>query len=99
MVNAISVHILEMYKSSDGRIEENNNMAKKQDGEEDDDENENDELEIIKEENRNEYDLQLSLAELIGILFKTHKDFGGNLLQELFGSVLPAALNSPEKQK
>lgn len=24
VVNAISVHILEMYKSSDGRIEENN---------------------------------------------------------------------------
>lgn len=69
-------------------------MAKKQDDEDDDEDDGGDELEIIKEENKNEYDLQLSLAELIGILFKTHKDFGANLLQELFTTVLPEALES-----
>jgi hypothetical protein len=60
---------------------------------------EKDELEIIKEENKNEYDLQLSLAEIIGIIFKTHRDRAGNLVTELFTNVLPPALNSDEKQK
>ncbi len=47
-------------------------MAKNEDKEDEDDEIDQDELEVIKEENKNEYDLQLSIAEIIGIIFKTH---------------------------
>lgn len=71
----------------------------KQEVEDEDDKLEQDDLEIIKEENRNEYDLQLSLAEMIGIIFKTHKEFSRNLLTELFNNILPEALSSEEKEK
>jgi hypothetical protein len=98
-LDSLSKHIMEMYGKSDERILENNNMAKNQDVEDEDDQLETDELEIIKEENKNEYDLQLSFAELIGVLFKTHKDLAMNLLNELFTNVLPPALLSEEKQK
>jgi hypothetical protein len=68
-----------MYNNSDVRIKENNDMVKK--GEDDDEEDEIEEdMELIKEENRNEYDLQLSIAELMGIVFKTHKELSANLI-------------------
>lgn len=98
-VDSLSVHILDLYNKSDNRITENNNMVKNEGGEDEDDNLGEDDLEVIKEENKNEYDLQLSLAELIGILFKTHKDYGAKLLNELFTNVLPNALGSDQKQK
>jgi hypothetical protein len=53
-------------------------MVKK---DEDDEEEEIEEdLELVKEENKSEYDLQLSIAEIIGIIFKTHKHLTVNLL-------------------
>lgn len=74
-------------------------MAKNVDGEDEDDELDQDDLEVIKEENKSEYDLQLSIAEIFGILFKTHGTSCGNLLNELFTIILPAAFNSEEKSK
>ena len=71
-----------MYKKSDERIKENNDMVKK---DEDDDEDEVEEdKELVKEENKSEFDLQLSIAEIFGIFFKTHKNICGNLIQNLF---------------
>ena len=35
---------------------------------------------MIKEENNNEFDLQFATAELMGILFKTHTEYVGNLV-------------------
>lgn len=75
-------------------------MIKKDDGTaEDDEEDARDDQEMIKEENRSEYDLQLTLSEIIGILFKTHKPKIGNLLNQLFTELLPNALNSDKKEK
>ena len=88
-----------MYHKSDERIKENNAMAKNDDAEDEDDEVDQDDLEVIKEENKNEFDLQLSIAEILGIIFKTHGNICGNLLQELFTSILPPALDSKEKSK
>ena len=31
-------------------------------------------LAVLKEENKNEHELKICLAEIFGILFKTHKD-------------------------
>lgn len=73
-------------------------MVKK--GEDDDEEDEIEEdMELIKEENRNEYDLQLSIAEIMGIIFKTHKELSSTLTTQLFAQVLPGAINNTEKQK
>jgi hypothetical protein len=88
-----------MYHKSDERIKENNAMAKNEEAEDEDDQLDQEDLEVIKEENKNEYDLQLSIAEIIGIIFKTHGPLCGNLLQELFTNILPPALSSEEKQK
>jgi len=74
-------------------------MAKNDDVEDEDDLIDQDDLEIIKEENKSEYDLQLSIAEILGIMFKTHGPLCGNLLTELFNNILPSALSSEEKQK
>lgn len=97
-VDALAKHLIEMYHKSDERIKENNQIAKK-DLDDEDDKLEEDDLEIIKEENKNEYDLQLSLAEIIGIIFKTHKELSANILNELFTNILPGAIASEEKEK
>lgn len=75
-------------------------MIKKDEGNnEDEEEDSRDDQEMIKEENRSEFDLQLTLSEIIGILFKTHKPKIGNLLNQLFTELLPNALNSDKKEK
>ncbi len=74
-------------------------MAKKGGEEQEDEEDEEeyeDDKEMIKEENRSEYDLQLSISEIIGTIFKTHKDKVSNLLNLLFTTVLPGALLQTE---
>lgn len=88
-----------MYTKSDTRIEENNQMIKDR-GEEDDDDNDNDDdMEMVKEDNKGEYDLQLCISELIGIIFKTHKELCGNSISILFTNILPQAINSSIKEK
>lgn len=87
------------YHKSDDRIKENNEMIKSDNVEDEDDQVDEDDIEVIKEENENEYDLQLSIAEIVGIMFKTHGNFSGNLINELFTIILPPALASSEKQK
>lgn len=72
-------------------------MAKKDEKEDEDDELDQDELEVIKEENKNEYDLQLSIAEIIGIIFKTHASLSGNIVTDLFATLLTETLQSEEK--
>lgn len=91
--------LLELYHKSDDRIKENNELAKNETVEDEDDQIDQDDLEVIKEENNSEFDLQLSIAEIIGILFKTHGPLTVNLVTELFTSILPPALSSSEKQK
>ena len=98
--NSLFGFILEVYKKSDERIEENISMSKHEDLEGDEDLDDlQDDQEVLKEENKIEYDLQLSVEELIGIFFKTHAIHCQFFLKELFNTILPAAMNSKEKQK
>jgi len=48
-------------------------MYKEQEAEDEDEELDEEDLAMLKEENKQEYDLQLSIAEVFGILFKYHK--------------------------
>ena len=48
--------------------------------EDEDDQLDADDLALIKEENSNEFDLQVAAAELMGGLFKTHKEFVSSLV-------------------
>lgn len=81
-----------MYYASNQRINENNELAKNDDKEDEDDEIDQDELEVLKEENKNEYDLQLSIAEIIGIIFKTHSTLATGIVQNLFDTLLTETL-------
>lgn len=70
------------------------------DGDEDDQLDEEDLL-VLKEENKNEHQLQLDLGEIIGVLFKTHKQHVANVVQDLVTTKLPelAKLESKQKKK
>ena len=67
-----------VQKSLD-RIDENNKVSKEE-PEDEDDELDADDIEFLKEENKSEHDLQIAAAELMGALFKSHKDFVGPLV-------------------
>lgn len=68
------------------------------DGDEDDQLDEEDLL-VLKEENKNEHQLQLDLGEIFGVLFKTHKERVQNLVQDLINNKLPALAKIETKQK
>lgn len=58
-----------------------------------------DDLALIKEENSNEFDLQIAAAELMGALFKTHRDFVAPLVQRLRTELIPACFASSEQKR
>ena len=78
-VNHLGEKSVSIVNKSLERIEENNKLPNDE-VEDEDDQLDADDLALIKEENDNEYDLQIAAAELMGILFKTHRDFVANLV-------------------
>lgn len=56
-------------------------------------------MELIKEEGHAEYDLQLTAAELLGILFKTHRSMVANIVQHLRSEVLVQAFGSNNQKR
>lgn len=48
---------------------------------------------MIKEENDTEEELHVKIAELIGTLFKTHKDYIGPLFELICSTILPRVLD------
>lgn len=67
---------------------------KKEEVEDEDDQLDQDDLNLLKEEGNNEYDLQLAAAELIGALFKTHKPYVANIVATLRSATLNQAFAS-----
>ena len=54
---------------------------------------------LIKEENSNEFDLQIAAAELMGELLKTHKESVAGLVQRLRNEIIPDCFASPEQKR
>ncbi len=71
-----------IIEKSLGRIKELEEI-KDEEFEDEDDALDVEDLNLIKEEGNNEYDLQLAAAELLGSLFKTHKSMVANIVQQL----------------
>jgi hypothetical protein len=71
---------------------------KNEQAEDEDDELDQEDLALIKEEGSQEYDLQLAAAELVGMLFKTHKMMVAELVNTLRTKTLTDAFKS-EVQK
>ena len=58
-----------------------------------------DDLMLIKEENSNEYDLQIAAAELMSSLFKTHRDMISGLVATLRTDLIPGCFASNEQKR
>jgi len=56
-------------------------------------------MELIKEEGQAEYDLQLTAAELLGVLFKTHRSMVSGIVHHLRSEVLVAAFGSNNQKR
>ena len=81
-----------IIEKSLGRIKELEEI-KDEEFEDEDDALDVEDLNLIKEEGNNEYDLQLAAAELLGSLFKTHKAFVANIVQHLREKTLNEAFS------
>jgi len=98
-VDQFADKVFEFISQSEKRIQENNKYEKENmEGEEEDQLDEED-LAVLKEENKNEQQLQVDLGEIIGVIFKTHKDHCRNLVQKLITTILPEVAKHDTKQK
>lgn len=88
MIESLGNQLIQLYQKAEERIKENNAMTKQEDEEY---ENDEEDLEVVKEENNNQYDLMITIAETFGYFFKTHPQLCGNLVSVLFNTV-PSAL-------
>lgn len=84
-IENLSARILKVLSESDLRKTENDNY--KTEGE-----CEQEELEVLDDDNDQEEDLHVGLAELIGIMFKTHKELTLPLVNILYTEVLTKVL-------
>ena len=97
-VDKVANKSVEIINKSVVRIAENNALPDQQQEDEDDEFNADD-LALLKEENTNEFNLQVASAELMGILFKTHRDFVSNLVTTLRTEIIPACFSSGEQRR
>lgn len=89
---------LDIVTKSLERIKQNN-AINNDEAEDEDDVLDADDMALIKEENSNEFDLQIAAAELMGGLFKTHKQFVGGLVQKLRNEIIPECFASQEQKR
>lgn len=97
-VDKVATKAVDIVNKSLVRIAENNALPAEE-GEDEDDAFDADDLALLKEENSNEFDLQVGAAELMGILFKTHRDHVANLVATLRTEVIPACFTSGEQKR
>jgi hypothetical protein len=81
----LSEKILIALRDSDQRKLENEKLKHEEDVEEE-------EVELLNEDNDKEEELHVALAELIGVLFKTHKELTLPLVNVLYNNVLSKVL-------
>lgn len=97
-VDHLANKAVDLVSKSLERIAQNNKLPQEE-VEDEDDVLDADDLALIKEENSNEFDLQIAAAELMGALFKTHKDFVGTLVQRLRSEIIPDCFASNEQKR
>ena len=92
-VKELGESALRIIDKSLGRIKELESI-KDEEVEDEDDALDQEDLALLKEEGKNEYDLQLCAAELLGSLFKTHQPFVADLVNTLRTVTLNDAFTS-----
>jgi len=91
--------VFEFIRQSENRVQENNKYEKENMQGDEDEQLDEEDLIVLKEENKNEHQLQLDLGEIIGVIFKTHKDHCNTLTQKLITTILPEVAKFETKQK
>lgn len=92
-VSFLGKRSFEIITKSLERIE-NLEKMKQEEAEDEDEELDDQDMELIKEEGQAEYDLQITAAELLGVLFKTHRSMVGDIVNHLRTVVLNEAFTS-----
>lgn len=91
-VTELSDKVFKLLLESDKRKAENENLAKEEDVDED-------EKNAIKEETETEENLHGKIAECIGSLFKTHKEFVLPLYEIICNQILQKVLDIHQSAK
>ncbi|CAD8070471.1 unnamed protein product [Paramecium primaurelia] len=91
-VTELSDKVFKLLLESDRRKADNENLAKDEDVDED-------EKNAIKEETETEENLHVKIAECIGALFKTHKEFVLPLYEIICNQILPKVLDQSKSPK
>lgn len=91
-LDEISQNLIKLLVESDKRKLENEKYKSEGDVDEE-------EVELLDEENSTEEDLQIAVAELIGSLFKTHKEMTLPLVELLYNEVLAKVLQPTLSEK
>ena len=86
-ISNINQKIFKLLVDSDNRKTENEKFKKLEDVEKE-------EIELLDEDNSCEEDLHVAIAELIGVLFKTHKELMLPLVEILYKDILSKVLQS-----
>jgi len=84
-INEISQNLIKLLMESDKRKLENEKYKTEEEVDEE-------EIEMLNEDTSSEEDLQVAIAELIGVLFKTHKEMTLPLVELLYTQVLSKVL-------
>ena len=100
-VNQFHNKVWSFIDASENRIKDNRKYEQENAvGEEEDDGLDEEDLLVLKEENKNEYQLQLDLGEIIGALFKTHKNLVQGVVQDLLtAKLVPYGAEGASKPK
>lgn len=98
-VTTLSQACISMVNKSLERIEETKKNKKEAEEDEDNEDFDDDDAEVYKDEMKSEYELQLSIAEVVGILMKTHASLVAELVGELQSKVIPFAFQSGEQKR
>lgn len=101
-VNHLSQSVIGIIDKSLERIEETKKEQKEIENDEDEGEEfDEEDAAVFKEEVKQEYEFQISCAELLGIIMKTHATMVGELITTLRSKTLMEAFGSgePKRQK
>jgi hypothetical protein len=97
-VNHLGEKSIDIVTKSLERIAQNLALPQEE-VEDEDDALDADDMALIKEENSNEFDLQIAAAELMGTLFKTHRESVTALVQRLRNEIIPGCFGSGEQKR
>lgn len=91
--------IFQFIQQSENRSNETRRQEAEEREAEDDERLDDEDLAVFKDEIREENELQSSLVEVLGILFKTHKEHCKPLADKIINEVLPLLANHSDKAK